>query len=115
MSLSAPIDTWSAVIDSPRLSARAGSAPAAIATAATTTPSSSDGNGWTSRMNAAARARGPSDVDELVEVLDQVVDETLASVGGVGPQSGNERMKGHGRHHLAPLGISPDHGRRTIP
>ena len=39
-SLSAPIETWSAVIDTPSWSARPGPAPATSATAATTSPSS---------------------------------------------------------------------------
>src|SRR5918995_6745001 len=114
MSLSAPTEIWSAVIDTPRPSDRTGSAPAATATAATTNPSSSDGNGWTRRTTAAARASGPSDVDELVEVLDQVVDQAFAGIGGVRADPRHQGVQRHGGHHLPALRIAPDHGRRAV-
>ena len=56
-SLSDPIDACSAVIAIPRRTAVDGSAPATVATAATTRPSSRDGNGWVRRTRPPARRR----------------------------------------------------------
>jgi hypothetical protein len=47
-------------------------------------PSSTDGKGWVRRTQPRDRAamRGArSDVDELAEVGDEVIDEAIASVG----------------------------------
>src|SRR3954452_832304 len=72
MSLSVPMDVWRAVIDAPRATAVVPMPPAIRATAATTTPSSSDGKGCDSRTNLATAAASPrdravaSDVDDLV-------------------------------------------------
>src|ERR1700693_2175363 len=66
-SLSAPLETCRGGIAVPSRTATEVSAPATRATATTTNPSRRDGNGWTSPMRPAAR----SDVDELVEVLEE--------------------------------------------
>src|SRR5205809_4254754 len=78
-SLSDPIDACRAVIATPSRRAIGGSAPATVATAATTRPSSRDGKGWVRRIRPPTRAAAgsASDVDDLVEVLDQVLDEAI--------------------------------------
>src|SRR5688572_189460 len=96
MSLSAPIEAWSAVMATPRRTAVIASAPASSATTPTTRPSRRHGNGWVSRTRPPIRAAGPgrspapapapgSDVDDLVEVLDEVLDQAVARVGDLCP------------------------------
>src|SRR3954449_8268818 len=99
MSFSAPIDAWSRVIPSPSWRARAGPAPAIAAIATVAIPSSTDGNGCVRRTRPAARSRvvkpacGRSDVDQLVEVLDEVVDQPVAPVRHLAPDAGHERVQ----------------------
>src|SRR6185503_14352777 len=112
-SFNAPIDACRTVIETPSWSAAAGAAPATVATVDTTRPSRIDGKGWVSRTTAAIRARRPSDVDELVEVLDQVVDEPLPAVGGLGADARDQGVQRDGRHHLSTLGVAADHRRRS--
>src|SRR6185503_15564037 len=92
-SFRAPIDACRAVIETPSWNATPSAAPATAATANTTRPSRIDGKGWISRTTAAMRAERPSDVDELVEVLDQVVDEPLPAVRGLGADARNQRVQ----------------------
>src|SRR5712671_4112569 len=84
MSLIAPIPSWRAVIARPSSNPTRGIAPARIATLPLTTPSRIDGKGWVRRtaptIRAPMRGRG-SDVDELAEVGDEVLDQSGATVG----------------------------------
>src|SRR3954464_1245040 len=119
MSLSAPMEAWSAVIETPRATAVLPSPPAIRATAATTTPSSSDGKGCDSRTNPATTAAGPrdrasrSDVDDLVEVLDQVFDQSVTPVGDLCPDPRNERVESDGRDHETARRVTADDGRSS--
>src|SRR6478735_1602419 len=80
-SLSVPIETCRAVIETARRRAIAASAPAIVATAATTAPSRTEGNGEGSRTRPPSRAGNPggrigrSDVDDLAEVHGEVLDQ----------------------------------------
>src|SRR4051794_622162 len=121
ISLSAPMDACSAVIETPRATAVLPSPPAIRATAATTTPSSSDGKGCDSRTNPATTAAGPrdrasrSDVDDLVEVLDQVFDQSVTPVWDLRAYPRHERVEGDGRDDETALGVTADDGRRSAP
>src|SRR6187200_409506 len=115
MSLTVPIETCSAVIDTPSWTAVGGSAPAMSAMPATTTPSRSDGNGCPSRMTPPTTAPAPSDVDDLVEVLDQVLDEASAAIGELRPYARDERVERHGRDDEAALRVTSDDRRRAAP
>src|SRR6185369_1164859 len=114
-SLSEPIDACRAVIAIPRRTAVDGSAPATVATATTTRPSSRDGNGWVRRIRPPARAAagGPSDVDDLVEVLGQVLDQAVSPIGHLRPDPWNEGVQRRRRDHEPALRIPPDRRRRT--
>jgi hypothetical protein len=60
-----------------------GGAPARLATLPLTMPSRIDGNGWVRRIAATIRAPRlgrVSDVDELAEVGDEVLDQPLPTV-----------------------------------
>src|SRR5262245_29211776 len=115
MSFNAPIANCSNIIDNPSRSEVSAPPPAIAAVAATTSPSRTEGNGWTSRMSAPRRATDRSDVDELVEVLHEVVDQPLPAVLGLQPDPRNEGVEGDGRDHLAALGISADRRYGTVP
>src|SRR5262245_14197379 len=114
-SLKAPIDTWSASIASPSRRASPTVPPARSARAVVARPLSAEGNGWPSwtrpRMRSSAVTGSPargwtgpspgtgaSDVDELVEVLDEVVDEPAASVGDARSDARDEREQADRRH-----------------
>src|SRR3954467_134515 len=118
MSFRVPIEAWSAVIDTPSAIAVPVSAPAISATAATTMPSSKDGKGCDSRTNPATTAAGPpdragsSDVDDLVEVLDEVFDQPISSIGDLRPDPGHQGVERDGRDDQPALRVAPDHCRR---
>src|SRR6187401_1791059 len=123
MSLSDPIEVWRAVIATPRRTAVITSAPASIATTPTTRPSSRHGKGWVSRISAPSRSVGPgrppwptpaagSDVDDLVEVLDQVLDQAVAPVRDLSPDPGHQGVQGDRRDDEPALRIAPDDGGR---
>src|SRR6187401_729757 len=114
MSLSDPIETWSAVIATPRRTAVIASAPASR-------PSSRQGNGWVRRTRPPSRSVGPgcrpcpspaagSDVDDLVEVLDQVFDQPLAPIRDLCPDPGHEGEQGDRRDDEMTLRIASDDG-----
>src|SRR5687767_14204675 len=117
-SLAAPIPNWSSVIETPRTSAAASVPPATSATAATTAPSSSDGNGWTSRTSPRSRSPdagpGPSDVDELGEARNQVLDQSRPTIGDLRAAPRHEREQRDGRNHQASFAVPADgRGRPT--
>src|SRR3954468_13911319 len=112
-SLSAPMANWSAAIDTASLVAVATPPPARSATPKTTIPSRTEGNGWTSRTMPAARAAKGSDVDELVEVLDEVVDQPVAAVRGLAVDPRYERVESDCRDHLPTLGVPAERRHRT--
>src|SRR5215218_2558564 len=119
-SLTVPIAHWRSVIDTPRASATGAPPPATIATSATTTPSRTDGNGWTSRAVAAtsrtARPTGMSarsDVDQLVEVRHEVVDQPVAPVRDLRADPGDERPQRHRGDDEVPGTILADRGGRS--
>src|SRR4029079_14431651 len=105
MSIRAPMANWSDIIDSPSSAEVARSPPATRATAETTRPSRTDGNGWTSRTSPATRAARPSDVDELVEVLDEVVDEAIAPVRRFPADTRHEGIQRDRRYDLMTLRV----------
>src|SRR4051794_3961769 len=120
-SLTVPMANWSDAMDTPSRKASALVPPATMTTTATTTPSRIDGKGWTSRAKPDSRARTvacaslragrvgrPSDVDELVEVGDEVLDQALAAVGDLGADAGHECPERDRRDHQPPLGVPPD-------
>src|SRR4051794_32954523 len=89
-----PMPSWRRVIDTARTTIRSAAAPAMAATAPTTIPSRTDGNGCVSRIQPTSRRPTPvrpSDVDELGEVLDQVLDEAIAPVGDLRADPRDER------------------------
>src|SRR5690349_17712621 len=106
-SLTAPIDAWSSSIATPSRAAVAGSPPATSDTAPATRPSRAEGNGWIRRTTPAARAAGlgpgRSDVDELVEVRDEVLDQPCPAVGHLCPDPRDERVQRDGRDHQVTL------------
>src|SRR6187549_2117628 len=121
MSLSDPIDTWSAVIATPSRTAVVASAPASSATAPATRPSSKQGKGWVRRTRPPIRSIGlgrrpcpspaaGSDVDDLVEVLDQVFDQPLAPIRDLCPDPGHEGEQGDRRDDEMTLRIASDDG-----
>src|SRR3954468_11594682 len=118
MSFRVPIEAWSAVIDRPSAAAVPVSAPAMSATPATTTPSSKDGKGCDSRTNPAATAAGPpdragrSDVDDLVEVLDEVFTQPISSIGDLRPDPGYQGVERDGRDDETALRVTADDCRR---
>src|SRR6187200_1731057 len=111
-SLSAPIEACRAVIDAPRRIATDRSAPATMAAPPTTRPSRTDGNGWTSRRRPS-QAAGPSDVDQLPEVGDEIVDHLLTTLGGGRPDAGHEVEQGDGRDDQVTRRVASDRGRRA--
>src|SRR5689334_10526511 len=113
-SLRAPIANWSAAIESPRRIEVSAPPPATNAVPATTRPSRIEGNGWTSRNSAAARRGERSDVNELVEVLDQIVDQSFSTVLGLGADARNQGVERDRRDHLSTLCVSPDGRDRPI-
>src|SRR5258708_32367200 len=83
-SLAVPIPSCRRVIASPIRNATSAGPPASAATAPLTMPSSTDGKGCVRRTQPRDRAAKPgarSDVDELAEIRDEVIDEALAPVG----------------------------------
>src|SRR6185369_14318159 len=105
------------VIATPMRVATSAVPPATVATPPLTSPSSTDGKGWVRRTQP--RARDPtvgaeSDVDELAEVRDEVLDEPIAAVGDLRADAGNERVEGDRRHHQPALAIAA-HDRRRSP
>src|SRR3990172_635279 len=101
-----------------RRSAISGVPPATSAIASTTAPLRSDGNGWVSRIRAPAapsRVGGldASDVNELVEVGDEVIDEPLPAIGRARAQARNERVQRDRRDHQLSRRVAPDGGRGT--
>src|SRR6185436_2308812 len=115
-SLTAPIPSWRAVIATPSRIASGSAPPARRATAPVTRPSRMDGNGWVRRIAATNRAQGfgrASDVDELAEVRDQVLDEPCAAVGHLRPDAGNEGMERDRRHDEVTAPVTADDRRRS--
>jgi len=116
--LTAPIPSWRTVIATPIRAASSRGAPATAATPPLTMPSRTDGKGWVSRTHPASQSGagrrlsgGGSDVDELGEVRDEVVDQPLATVRHLRSDPGDEGVQGDRRHHQGPVPIA-SHDRR---
>src|SRR4029077_18055604 len=113
-SLRIPIEACRAALSTPGRTPRGTSPAATRAIAAGAMPSSSDGNGCVSRTHPARRpardpspgrgAPGASDVDDLLEVLDQVFDEPVPAVLDLGVDARDEGIEGDGG---APLVVLP--------
>src|SRR6478672_12067450 len=119
-SLTVPIPSWRSVIASPIRSATSGAPPATRAIAPLTRPSRIEGNGCPRRSHPTTRwpvrgrgGDGPSDVDELVEVRDEVLDQALAAVLHLRPDPRHEHIERDRRHHQAAIPVPPDDRRRT--
>src|SRR3954454_10474977 len=121
-SFTAPIENWSRTIDPAATMAGPGVEPATTAAAATTRPSRSEGNGWTSLATGGRRGppsrrsvdpAGPSDVDELGEIRDEIFDQTVTAVADLGTDARNERPEGDRRHDQVTAGVTADRRRRT--
>src|SRR5690242_14858057 len=109
-SLRAPIDAWSASMTTATRNEVGRLPPASWARTPVVAATRSVGNGWVSRRSPATR----SDVDELREVRDEVVDQAGAAVPDPRSQAGHERMQGHGRHNeVARAVASEGRGRAT--
>jgi hypothetical protein len=109
MSLTVPIPSWRGVIARPIRTVSSRDAPAIAAIAPLTSPSRTDGNGWARRIQPSDRVatvRGGSDVDELAEVRDEVLDEALAAIGDLRADARDEREQGDRRHDQAALAIT---------
>src|SRR2546423_14407277 len=116
-SLTAPIDACSNNIETASRRAVAGPAPASIATPPVAAAFMSDGKAWLRRTSPIAVRIGPglraaSDVDELAEVGDEVLDEPAATVGHEAADAGNERPQADRRHDEAALRVAPERRRR---
>src|SRR3990172_10106549 len=101
-----------------RRSAISGVPPATSAIASTTAPLRSDGNGWVSRIRAPAApsrvgGRNATDVNELVEVGDEVIDKPLTAIGRARAQARNERVQRDRRDNQPSRRVAPDGGRGT--
>src|SRR5215212_1925218 len=122
-SLRAPMDACIASIESASRPAVAGSAPATVAMAAVAREFKSDGKGWTRRMIPATRASAgsregagrPSDVDELVEVRDEVLDQAGAAVRDQTSKPRHERPQADRRNDQVSSSVAPDRSRSTTP
>src|SRR5687768_11539429 len=119
-SLSAPIEHWIASMASPRRAVVGTEASASVAIPAVADALSSDGNGWTSRTRPRRRCRepsrggrAPSDVHELLEVRDEVLDQTGAAVGDEAAHARNERPEADRGDHDSPLAIASQGRRRS--
>src|SRR6476619_4485655 len=85
-SFTAPIDSCMHNMDRPSRDAVTASPPATTAIPAVATAFKRDGNAWLRRTSPTARRSAPgqeagSDVDQLVEVCNQVVDQPATAVG----------------------------------
>src|SRR5579862_646227 len=128
-SFKAPIEACRQNMAAPRRSARSSPAPARRTSPPVSRASSSDGKGWISRITPAAREPawatwpGRSDVDEVLEVLDEVLDDPVATVGGLPADPRDERpehdrrddrlaarVAAEGRRRPATGGIDPLEG-----
>src|SRR5207344_3130690 len=72
-------------------------------------------SGASSKAVSGSTAPRSSDVDELVEVRDEVLDQALTGVGDLGADPGHQGPQRDGRDDEAPLGVVADGGGRATP
>src|SRR4051812_19685699 len=109
-SFRAPMDTWRPSMATARRPATATFPAAASARSPVVAATRSEGNGWASRMRPATR---PSDVDELAEVRDEVVDQSVAAVRDARAQPRPGGVEGDGGHDEVPAEVSAKCRRRA--
>src|SRR6478672_1325467 len=117
-SFTAPIDNCMHSMDRPSRDAVTGLAPATTAMPAVATAFKRDGKAWLRRISPTARRSAPgqeagSDVDQLVEVRDQVVDQPAAAVGHEPADARYQRPQADRRHDQMTAAVAPERARRA--